>query len=232
MRHTPIRFIAAGALVIGFLGGLVLPLPGRGNATTGDAITIYMQPPTLGWGSSPYLTCGRHSTCLPPYNTSSALDWDDNNTGYGNPVYYRSYNFTSNTGGIIQVARGLPLQIQTAQDGCAIMAVWVAEGTNGPLRAIPKYDHVNVYNAAAFPIWGRAYPQTQYTSRRVGSTVNDSALCSTTGSHVHEDYYSSSASYTQNTAYPTASGCHDNCGTRLNSNVNNYTRRFQWTEGY
>ena len=213
--------------------GLALPLPGTSDASTGDAITIYMQPPTLSWGSRSNLNCGRHDICLDPYNTNSALDWEDG-AGYNNPAYYRSYNFTSNTGGIIQVARGLPVQQQTAQDGCAIIGVWVLEGTSGGLRAIRKYDHVNVYNAVDFPIWGRAYPQTQYTNRRVGSTVDDSALCRTTGSHVHEDYfpYSASADY-EDPLYPTASACHNNaCGTFQNSNVNNYTRRFTWTEGY
>jgi hypothetical protein len=117
------------------------------------------------------------------------LDWDDNNLNFGNPWYYRSYNFTTNTGGIIQVARGFPVAYQTGGTTCEIMVVWVSEGTSGPLRAIPAFTHTNITNPGVFGIYGRAYPQTQYTSRRIGSTVNDSrANCATTGSHVHESY--------------------------------------------
>jgi hypothetical protein len=199
----------------------------------GDTITVFMQPPTLSWGSSPLLTCGWHDTCAYPYNSGPALDWDDNNVNFGNSWYYRSYNFTTNTAGSIQVARGLPLVYQTGGTTCEIMTVWVLEGTSGPLRAIPMYTHTNITNSSVFAIYGRAYPQVKYTNRKIGTTVNDNrANCPTSGSHVHEWYYPyGGSSYSQNSLYPTASGCSGSCGYFLNSNVNNYTRRFQWREG-
>ncbi len=229
-----IRWLGVAAMAAGFLLGLAFPLPTVSRANVGDTITVYVQPPTLSWGSSPLLTCGWHTACVSPYGSGPALDWDDNNSNFGNPWYYRSYNFTSNTGGLMLVARGIPLVSQTGGTTCEVMTVWIAEKTSGPLRAIPTYTHTNITNSSVFYIYARSYPQAVYTNRQIGTTVNDSrSNCSITGSHVHESDAMpyGNTSYARNSSYPTASTCHGSCGTFQNSNINNYTRWFQWTEG-
>ncbi len=229
-----IRWLSTGVFVVSFLLGLAFPFASNGRAYPGDNIWIYMQPPTLSWGSSPLLTCGWHTDCVSPYSSGPALDWDDNNNQFLNPWYYRSYNFTSNTSGQVKVAAGQPVTYQSGGPGCEIMAVWVVD-PNGNLRAIPMYEHTSITNSSSFNIYGRAYPQTQYTNHQVGVTVDDSVNqnCTTTGSHVHEFYYPwSGSTYSQDSIYPAASTCHGYpyCGTHQNSNVNNYTRLFRWTE--
>jgi hypothetical protein len=225
-----IRWLIAGTLILSFFFGLAFPFPSNGGASSGDRIAVYMQPPTLSWGSYPLLTCGWHSTCEYPYTTGTALDWDDDDIDFGNPWYYRSFNVTTHSS-VVKVAAGAPVAYQSGGTTCEIMAVWIVD-PNGNLRAIPMYTHTNITNSSSFNIYGGAYPQIQHTNHQVGVTVNDSRTnCPTTGSHVNEYYYPwSGSTYTKDSLYPSASTCHDSCGTFLDSDVNNYTRRFNWTE--
>lgn len=231
-----IRWLGLAAIALGFLLGLVFPFPHVSTANVGDTITVYMEPTTRSSGLSAFNTCGWHDECTESGNPGPALDWDDGGD-FGSAWYFRSWNYTSRSGGLILVARGIPLVYQTGGTTCEAMTVWIAEKTSGPLRAIPVYTHTDITNSAVFYIYARVY-YGNYVSRQIGTTVNDNrANCTNTGSHVHEwDIPYGSTSYSRNGNYPTLDTCSypevpDGCHSYTNNNVNNYTRWFQWKEG-
>lgn len=83
------RWIAFTSINAGFVLGIASLSVAGGTGPTGKTIVGYMNPPTLSSGSSSWLNCGWHAACGATPTAGTALDWDDENTGYDNPVYFR-----------------------------------------------------------------------------------------------------------------------------------------------
>ncbi len=226
------RWLAAASMALGLVFGVAFPASVFG-APTGYTIVASLTPPTLSSGSNANLNCGWHVACVNPYTNGVGLDWEDGNTGFGNPWYFRGFFASNNPAGGV-VATGAPLVNQQGSDRCDIMTVWIIEKFNGVLRAAPTYTHVNMPQPQAqFGILGS--PLGTYITRQIGGTIDDSLNCQFGGSHVHEGHSNVSGVVTtsRNTGlYPTGLVCHNNaCGTFTNNNPTKWTRRFTWLEG-
>lgn len=224
-----IRWLGLVAAAIGLIFGIALPHSAAGNVT-GAQLAVVVQPPTLGDGLSPLLTCGWHTACGNPPTSGIALDWDDDNQNTGNPWYFRGFFYVSNTNRTAFTM--YPLVNQSGSDRCDIMTVWVVEVHSGALMAIPTFMHVNITDSSSFSWIGG--PWTIYNSRQIGRTINDTG-CTWFGSHVHEyhtAYLTNLVTITRDTGvYPTGASCSGSCGTFQNNNIANWTRKFAWAEG-
>ncbi len=231
------RWITLASVILGFAAGIAAPLVARGSGPTGQTIVGYMNPPTLSSGSSSWLNCGWHSDstgCVSPWNSGRALDWDDENTSYNNPVYFRGFFARTNTPTATLSLDGQPVVNQTGADVCEIRDVWIIERHSGELRAVPRYLHVTFTNSNRFGIY--TYTLGQYINRQMMKTIDDTGIsCAFTGSHVHETDVSVSGdvSTSWNTGlYPSAVACHSaHCASYRNDLIDNWTRKFQWAEG-
>ena len=224
-----IRWLALSAAVVGLVLGIALPHPAAGHET-GKELAVALTPPTLSNGSEPLLTCGWHTGCGISPSAGIALDWDDDNTGFGNEWRFRGFFYVSDT--VRTAFKMHPLDHDSGNDRCDIMTVWIREKHSGALMAIPTYMHVDITNSAVFNWTGG--PWTVYHTRTIGETIDDTG-CNTTGSHVHEyhfDWLLDDVDMTRNTAlYPTAASCSTSCGTFKNNDINKWTNRFAWDEG-
>lgn len=213
---------------------MAFPRPAAAGLT-GAQLSVVLTPPTLPSGSASQLNCGWHTGCNSP-SSGIALDFDDENQYFGNPWYFRGFFYASDS--LRTAFRMYPMTYSTSR--CYIMTVWIVEIHSGALMATPLYSHMNVTNNAMFTWQGG--PWTVYNSRQVGVTYDDTNVpgCST-GSHVHEydlDYRPGVTAITRNTPlYPTSFQCstapcsNQGYGPYPNNNINNWTRRFAWSEG-
>ena len=224
-----IRWLALIAAILGLLLGIALPHPAASNET-GKDLAVALTPTTLSSGSSPLLTCGWHTACGSPPSAGIALDWDDDNSGFGNDWRFRGFFYASDT--VRTAFKMYPLDSQSGGNECDIMTVWITEKHSAQLMAIPTYMHVDITNSSSFSWTGG--PWTVYHSRTIGETIDDEG-CLTFGSHVHAyhvPWLTNIVDITRHTSlYPTAASCSGSCGTFRNNNINNWTRRFAWDEG-
>ncbi len=226
-----LKYMVVLSILLGFTLGIAVTSRARA-AGTGYTIVVTMTPPTLVSGSYATLNCGWHLACVNPYTYSTGLDFEDGNTGYNNPWYFRGYFATGNPAGGV-VATGTPLVNQSGADVCDRMTVWIIEKYNGVLRAAPLYVHTKITNSTVFDIGGSLFGT--YFNRQIGATIDDAGLnCSFTGSHVHEDHVSVNGGVTttlHSSLYPSATTCNNSCGLFFNSTQNGWTRKFSWPEG-
>lgn len=239
------RWLTLIAVIFGMLVGLFLPSVGTVFGGTGKYYSASMVPPSGTSGQSPVLTCGWHTgACDSPTETGISLDWD--NTATTLNVYFRGYFTRSSSGTETTRLEAQPLENQKGSAVCDIMDVWVIENYNGQLRAIPRYEHINLSSTAQFSVTTSG--TGSYNNRNIGYMINDSG-CASIGTHVHEMHVPDEVwDTTPNVSetihggsfYPNGDYCLYNdandsqppyCRAFANSTSSNWTRLFTWEEG-
>lgn len=228
-----IRLLAPIAMIVGLAIGVWFPGTVSSH-TTGATLAVALTPPTLVSGSEAWLNCGWHVNCNNS-NPGNGLDWDDEDTLYNKPWYFRGFFYVSDTSRT--AFRMYPLVYAEGPGAvCDVMTVWIVEIHSGALMAIPTYTHVNITNSSSFDWSGSQW--TTYQNRQIGVTIDENNSSCSSGSHVHEDDIPTVpglalAPISRNTSlYPAWAQCNTvHCEKHWNNSINHWTRSWQWSEG-
>ncbi|MEO8538215.1 MAG: hypothetical protein ABI577_00650 [bacterium] len=161
--------VAFVAMVVGGCLGVLFPTKITHASTS---YSVYVYP-----GGNGYQSCGWHATCLSPYVSGAALDFEDPTW-----VYFRSYG-SSSTGSV--AGQGRIAYINS--DQCHHLTYVDIYDVLGGYHAEVLYEHVSS-GYAGYSFWINGGIPASTTEYYVGQTVQEptAPTCPFTAKHVHE----------------------------------------------